>query len=77
MSVYDDQSLVLNKHQHSGSIPQHVAVIMDGNRRWAIERNESIYEGHRKGADTLKKIIEITFLSHFLRLLITVNLSTL
>jgi undecaprenyl diphosphate synthase len=58
MSVYDDQSLVLNKHQHSGSIPQHVAVIMDGNRRWAIERNESIYEGHRKGADTLKKIID-------------------
>ena len=30
-------------------IPVHVGLILDGNRRWARERNLSVYEGHRKG----------------------------
>lgn len=34
-------------------IPTHVAVIMDGNRRWAKERGLSILEGHRKVADEI------------------------
>ena len=40
-----------NKH-----IPMHIAVIMDGNRRWAKERNLNIADGHKSGADTLEKI---------------------
>jgi len=40
-------------------IPTHVAVIMDGNRRWAKERGLSILEGHRKVADEiLEPLIE-------------------
>lgn len=34
----------------------HVAMIMDGNRRWAKERGESSVEGHRAGYETMKKV---------------------
>ncbi|NRG18698.1 isoprenyl transferase [Rhizobiales bacterium] len=37
--------------------PRHVAIIMDGNGRWARERNLPRTEGHRKGVETLRKIV--------------------
>lgn len=37
-------------------IPLHVAIIMDGNRRWARERRLPVFKGHREGAETLMKI---------------------
>jgi undecaprenyl diphosphate synthase len=39
----------------AGPIPQHVAIIMDGNRRWARERNLPIIEGYRRGMTTLRE----------------------
>ncbi len=39
------------------SLPQHVAVIMDGNGRWARERHLPRVEGHRRGAESAKTII--------------------
>lgn len=38
------------------NIPQHIAIIMDGNRRWARERNLNVSEGHKRGAEILEKI---------------------
>src|SRR3989344_1677188 len=35
------------------SIPTHIAIIMDGNRRWAKERGKPTIEGHRFVADVL------------------------
>ncbi|HKJ35153.1 MAG TPA: polyprenyl diphosphate synthase [Solirubrobacterales bacterium] len=35
-----------------------VAIIMDGNARWATERGLPILEGHRRGAQTLKQIVK-------------------
>ena len=37
-------------------LPVHIAVIMDGNRRWAKERGLNVSEGHKKGAETLENI---------------------
>lgn len=37
-------------------IPQHVAIIMDGNRRWAKQKGIETRLGHKEGAETLKKI---------------------
>ena len=39
-------------------IPQHVAIIMDGNGRWAQNRGLKRTKGHQKGAEVLKKISE-------------------
>lgn len=38
------------------NIPQHIAIIMDGNRRWAKEKGKETSEGHKVGADNLEKI---------------------
>lgn len=38
-------------------MPKHIAIIMDGNRRWAKKRNLPIKLGHKQGAETLKKIV--------------------
>lgn len=37
-------------------IPRHVAIIPDGNRRWAKEKGLPTFEGHRKGFDQITKI---------------------
>ena len=39
-------------------IPQHVAIIMDGNGRWAKQRGEERTYGHRAGAGTVQNITE-------------------
>lgn len=36
--------------------PHHLAIIMDGNRRWARQRGLSAVLGHKKGADVLKEV---------------------
>ncbi|MBI2334667.1 di-trans,poly-cis-decaprenylcistransferase [Candidatus Daviesbacteria bacterium] len=43
---------------NTSSIPQHIAIIMDGNRRWARARNLPEIKGHEAGADALEKIVE-------------------
>lgn len=39
-------------------IPHHIAIIMDGNRRWANEHNVSTKKGHREGAVALERVLE-------------------
>lgn len=39
-------------------LPQHVAVIMDGNGRWAKKRNLPRVEGHRAGSKSVREIVE-------------------
>lgn len=54
----------MNSIETSGKrkIPGHVGVILDGNRRWARERNLSAFEGHRKGYDKIKQATDWFFL---------------
>ena len=39
-------------------IPHHLGIILDGNRRWARERGLPTLEGHKKGLEKLKKVVE-------------------
>lgn len=39
-------------------IPEHVAIIMDGNGRWAKKRGLPRVAGHRAGADSVRKVVE-------------------
>lgn len=40
------------------NLPKHIAIIMDGNRRWAKKRNLPIKLGHKNGAEALRKIVD-------------------
>ncbi|HEY8422035.1 MAG TPA: isoprenyl transferase [Thermoclostridium sp.] len=42
-------------------IPQHVAIIVDGNGRWAEKRGLPRSAGHREGAKTVKRTIELAY----------------
>ena len=42
---------------HDPALPAHVAIIMDGNGRWAQLRGEPRPEGHRAGAAAVRKIV--------------------
>lgn len=39
-------------------LPRHVAIIMDGNGRWAKDRGKPRVFGHKKGADSVKRVVE-------------------
>ena len=39
------------------NLPKHIAIIMDGNRRWAKSKNMPVSFGHNEGAKTLEKIV--------------------
>ncbi len=39
------------------NMPTHIAIIMDGNRRWAKSKGLPVALGHKKGAETLEKIV--------------------
>src|SRR5437773_1444845 len=39
-------------------LPQHIAVIMDGNGRWAAQRHLPRVEGHRAGIDSVRDVVE-------------------
>jgi undecaprenyl diphosphate synthase len=46
----------MNTELDMNRIPQHIAIIMDGNGRWATERGLDRTFGHKAGLDTVKKI---------------------
>jgi undecaprenyl diphosphate synthase len=39
-------------------LPRHVAIIMDGNGRWATQRGLTRIAGHRRGKDSVKEVVE-------------------
>jgi undecaprenyl diphosphate synthase len=47
-----------NTLKDSGEIPAHIAIIMDGNGRWARKRGLPRVAGHKKGVDSVRDIVE-------------------
>ena len=66
MSLQDILSVVpagspeeaLARQVNFAHLPQHIAVIMDGNGRWAAQRHLPRVEGHRAGIDSVRDIVE-------------------
>jgi undecaprenyl diphosphate synthase len=52
-------STALLSPQALAVLPRHVAVIMDGNGRWAKARNLPRVEGHRQGAESVRAIVKV------------------
>lgn len=57
-----EESSVLNRKEalREKKVPSHVAIIMDGNGRWAKKRGLSRIDGHRAGIDTVRKIVRFS-----------------
>jgi len=61
--------LEILKREAKGNLPNHIGLILDGNRRWAKKRNLHINLGHLAGYETLKRVLfyflelEIKYLS--------------
>lgn len=54
------EEALLPPHLRPESLPRHVAVIMDGNSRWAKARGLPSSAGHEAGYRTLKKMVELS-----------------
>lgn len=57
-----DDKLLQHQLCASGKLPQHVAIIMDGNGRWAEERSLTRTQGHREGISSVRDIVEASSL---------------
>ncbi len=56
MEITEREIELLNKLDRD-NIPSHIAVIMDGNGRWAIEKDLPRIEGHRQGVETVRSTV--------------------
>ena len=48
----------MDAHPHIEGFPVHIAIIMDGNGRWATQRHRPRVFGHREGVKTVRRIVE-------------------
>lgn len=57
-AAYQTYEKKLLREVKKGPIPKHIALIMDGNRRFASEKGMDRLEGHLKGRDKLEEVLE-------------------
>ena len=48
----------INEVKQKGAIPGHIAIIMDGNGRWAKNKNLPRAAGHRRGVETVRTMVQ-------------------
>jgi tritrans,polycis-undecaprenyl-diphosphate synthase [geranylgeranyl-diphosphate specific] len=58
LGIYQIYGAVLNRSIKREPVPKHIAIILDGNRRWAINKLTSRQIGHAVGADTAENVLE-------------------
>lgn len=55
---YPRDKIKQDELKNSGEIPEHIAIIMDGNGRWAKSKNLSRVFGHKEGVNSARDIVE-------------------
>ncbi|XP_055821881.1 nerylneryl diphosphate synthase CPT2, chloroplastic-like isoform X2 [Solanum dulcamara] len=63
LSYDDDNDIDIDnddRELHEELIPKHIALIMDGNRRWAKDKGLEVYEGHKLIIPKLKEICSVS-----------------
>ena len=59
MALIRDAEIRVARAEHGGAgLPRHVAVIMDGNGRWAAQRGLPRQEGHRQGVEAVRRCVQ-------------------
>jgi undecaprenyl diphosphate synthase len=58
MTAHADQHAIAAEPEgFAGRAPRHIAIIMDGNGRWAAERGLPRSEGHRRGVEAVRRVV--------------------
>ncbi len=52
-----EDALIQQTLKAQGNLPRHIAIIMDGDRRWALQHNLPKTEGHRYGRESVRDIV--------------------
>ena len=61
MNIPDkEDKKIQDKLKNSGEIPRHVAIIMDGNGRWAKQKGKTRVFGHKEGVNSVRDIVEVS-----------------
>ena len=55
--IIDNKKNNLSKRIDKKKVPEHVAIIMDGNGRWATKKGLPRTYGHKRGVKVLKEIL--------------------
>ncbi len=58
MTKKNSQHEDLHQKLDAAHLPRHIAIIMDGNGRWALRRGLPRIAGHKRGVDTVRRITE-------------------
>ena len=58
--IIDKKNIDLSKRIDKQKVPEHVAIIMDGNGRWASKKGLPRSLGHNKGVSVLKEILKVS-----------------
>jgi tritrans,polycis-undecaprenyl-diphosphate synthase [geranylgeranyl-diphosphate specific] len=58
LGIYKIYRRWLRTQINKNEIPEHIGVILDGNRRWAAERKILPWEGHKEGAERVKTFLK-------------------
>ena len=58
--IIDKKNNDLSKRIDKQKVPEHVAIIMDGNGRWATKKGLPQSFGHKQGVNVLKEIIKVS-----------------
>ncbi len=53
-----DEENIKQRIQNSGNFPRHVAIIMDGNGRWAKHQELPRVDGHREGINSVREVVK-------------------
>ncbi len=60
LELEDEDRKIQDELISLGKLPKHVAVIMDGNGRWAVEKGFSRTQGHREGIESVRDIVKVS-----------------
>ena len=47
-----------NLIKQNNNLPRNVGIIMDGNGRWALKNSLKVSEGHKRGVNVARKVVE-------------------
>jgi len=56
--VSNQEQVIQERLRQAGNLPRHIAIIMDGNGRWARRRNLPRIAGHREGVRSVRDVVE-------------------